>query len=192
MLTHDQLDLIWNIEVACQRCIRAAYYFNVISGSQHNLWAFTQNCYGGIFVIHWCQILGSRSEPTHYSKLFEPGPLSNFTKEQVSSRLHASVGMTEDQYKNFWLSAKDARDKFLVHNEFSSSDRPVFPDLDQMVDVCLEMRKIIFEIISSQSSEDSIYQKDIRHFISYYTNEKLVSEIRNDLPDFEQALSKCG
>ena len=33
MLMRDQLDLLWVIEVACQRCIRAAKYFDVASGT---------------------------------------------------------------------------------------------------------------------------------------------------------------
>jgi len=192
MLTYGQLDLIWNIEVACQRCIRASQYFNVVSGTRRNLWAFTQNCYGGICVVHWCQVFGSRSEPTHYSRIFESGAVSTISKEEVSKKLHASVGMNDDQYMQFWQSVKDARDKFLVHNEFSSSDRPVFPDLAKMADVCLEMRKILLDIIESESSENPKYQGDIRHFISSYTNDRLVSEITNDLPDLKQALSKRG
>lgn len=192
MLTHGQLDLIWNIEVVCQRCIRASHYFNVVSGIQRNLWVFTQNCYGGICVVHWCQVFGSRGEPTHYSLIFESGPLSKISKEEVSARLCASVGMSDDQYKEFWQGAKDARDRFFIHNEFNSSDCPLFPDLDKMADVSLEMRKILFEIISSESSENSIYQDDIRQFISYHTNDKFVSDIKDDLPDLKKALCECG
>jgi len=45
MLTSRQLDLLWNIEIACQRCIRAAHYFEIASDSERNIWSF-YNAYG--------------------------------------------------------------------------------------------------------------------------------------------------
>ncbi len=188
MLTRTQLDLLWNIEVACQRCIRASHCFDAASGTNSNLWAFTQNCYGGICVIHWCQVFGNRSEPTHYSHVFENGTVTTVSRDQASARLCGSVEMDEDAYQIFWQAAKDARDKFFVHNEFSSSDRPVFPDLGLLAKVSMEMRNIIREIITAEQSQDQKYQGDFEHFVSHYTNDKFLTEIKSELPLLEKAV----
>lgn len=189
MLNQEQLDLLWVIEVACQRCIRAAKYFDVASGSQNNTWAFTQNCYGGISVIHWCQIFGSRSEPTHYSHLFEKGMLAQMTKDSVSQRLLRALGMNDDQYRIFWQGVKDARDRYLVHHEFLAPDTPKFPDTDQLVNTCLVMRTVVGEIVQSEPAEGVKRYEDIRHFVSHYTNERLLSEIKHDSEVLQKALS---
>jgi hypothetical protein len=188
MLKRTHLELLWNIEIGCRRCIRSASYFKTVSGTNLNLWAFTQNCFGGICVIHWCQIFGSRSEPTHYSKLFDDVAGVPFSKDKISDRLRNSVEMTEIEYQKFWEEVKRARDGFLVHNEFGTADRPVFPDLDCIVSICLEMRNIILEIVNACQSEDPKYQQDIKHFMTHYTNDTFLSEIKKDLPKLSNAV----
>lgn len=190
MLSCDQLDLLWNIEIACQRCIRASHYFDIVSGTKANMWIFTQNCYGGICIIHWCQVFGVWSEPTHYSRLFKAGTVSSISKDQAADRLRKATGKDEHQYKSLWEEVKSARDKFLVHNEFSSKDRPVFPDLDILVKVCLEMRDIIREIVKSEESEDPKQQENIANFVSYYTNDRFLSEIKGESQRLFQAMAK--
>jgi len=189
MLTRIQLDLLWNIEVACERCIRAAKYFGIASGAKDNLWVFTQNCYGGICVIHWCQVFGSCSEPIHYSNLFAKGTTAGISRDQVTKRLRDVVGMSEAQYFKLWQEVKDARDKFLVHNEFKATDSPVFPDLDLLTKICLEMREIIHQIITSEKSVDPKLQGDIEHFVSHYTNNRFLSELDRELPRLACAIS---
>ena len=189
MLTKDQLDLLWVVEFACQRCIRAGKYFDVASGTQQNVWAFTQNCYGGICVIHWCQVFGARSEPTHYSHLFDMGNLAQITKDIVAERLLAALGMNDDQYHAFWKGVKGARDGYLVHHEFLAPDSPKFPDTDLLVKTCLAMRTVMREIIESESAEDAKLHGDIRHFMSHYTNERFLSEIGHETEALKQTLS---
>lgn len=188
MLTHENLDLLWNIEVLCQRCIRAERFFNVVSGSKSNAWAFTQNCYGEICVILWCQVFGALSEPTHYSKLFEAGPLAGMRKQDIEVRLRQSTGKDVHEYKKLWQEVKIARDKFMVHNEFNSKDIPCFPDLDSMVKVCLEMRNIIREIVTSEKSDDPKKQGDIVHFVSCFTNAIFLATIQDESFELIQSL----
>jgi hypothetical protein len=151
MLNQEQLDLLWVIEVACRRCIRAAKFFDVVSGKGDNVWAFTLNCYGGICVIHWCQVFGARSEPTHYSHLFDEGMLAKMTKDNAANKLRAALSMNKEQYRPFWKGVKDARDMYLVHNEFLARDRPAFPYTALMVNTCLVMRSVVREIVESES-----------------------------------------
>lgn len=189
MLNQEQLDLLWVIEVACQRCIRAAKYFDVVSRTPNNVWAFTQNCYGGICVIHWCQVFGSGSEPTHYSHLFDKGMLAQMTKENVSQRLRSALGMNDDHYRVFWQGVKGARDRYLVHHEFLAHDSPRFPDTDLLVSTCLVMRTVVGEIVQSEPGENEKLHEDIRHFVSNYTNERFLSEIKHESEALRKALS---
>jgi hypothetical protein len=190
MLTRNQLNLLWGIEFACQRCIRAAKYFDVASGTEKNVWAFTQNCYGGICIIHWCQVFGSWSEPTHYSQLFDSGMLANMTKDIVKEKLRTELGLNENEYLVFWQGVKDARDRYLVHYEFATEDKPRFPDTDLLLKTCLVMRTILREIIEYESSEDHELQEKIRHFLSYYTNERYLEEIDHETKLLAQATSE--
>jgi hypothetical protein len=190
MITHDQLNLLWNIEVACQWCIRAAHYFDVASNSKSNMWSFTQNCYGGICVIHWCQVFGAKSEPTHYSKLFGVEPLAGMSKNRTEERLRQSTGMDKIIYKQLWNETKKARDKFLVHNEFNSKETPIFPDLDVLIKVCCEMRNIISDIVTLVKSDDPKKQADIAHFVTHFTNEMFLAEIQKETHVLVQAMSR--
>ena len=190
MMNRSQLDLLWNIEIACRRCITASCYFDITSGTEQNLWAFTQNCYGEICVIHWCKVFGARSEPTHYSRLFDTPTIACISKHQVAIRLHTSVTKTEAEYTRLWRDVKKARDKFLVHNEFSLTDKPIFPDLDLLVKVCIEIRDVIREIITAEQSDDETYRSNIKHFLDHYTNDRLLEEIKQELPILAAAVSK--
>lgn len=178
MLTSRQFDLMWNIEVACQKCIRAAHHFEIASNSVNKVWSFSQNCYGGISVIFWCQVFGAYPEPTHFKKLFEAGPLAGMSKGQAAERLWQSAGMNESQYSKLWNEAINARNKYLVHNDFNTKDRPVFPDLDVLVNVCLEMRNIIIDIAKHENSDDPKKLDEILQSISYFTNDRFLAEIK--------------
>ena len=190
MLTKRQLELLWHINGSCIRCIKAAKYFDVVSGKGSNLWKFTQNCYGGICVIYWCQVFGSQSEPTHYSHLYDNGAIASISKDDVKAKLRESTGKTLDEYTELWKSVKNARDKFLVHYDFNTSDNPEFPDLKLLVKICLEMRNIILKIITSEKSVDINYQMNFKHHFSKYTNERLVFEIDKESHRLENAV-KC-
>ena len=189
MLTRDRLDLLWAIEMACQRCIRAGKCFDVVSGTQKNVWNFMQNCYGGICVIHWCQVFGARSEPTHYSHLFDNEILAQMTKNRVAERLRGALGMKDDQYCIFWKGVMDARDRYLVHNEFDDEDSPKFPDIDLLVKTCLVMRSVVREIIESESAENAKLHRDIRNFVSLLTNQRYLSKINDENKVLVKAVS---
>lgn len=189
ILTRSQLDLIWNIEISCRRCVRGARYFNALPKSKDRRWAYTQNCFGGISIVFWCQIFGSDSEPTHYSRLFAENTMLPVSRNDVATRLRQATGMTGSAYKEFWQGIKDARDKFFVHNEFDTEDRPSFPDLDLMAKVCLEMRMVLHEILDACTSEDVKFQKRIVHWISHFTNDVFLKDVEGDLPQLQKEAS---
>lgn len=181
MLTKAQLDGLWSIEVACQRSIRAAKYFDAVQDAENTVWSFTQNCYGAVCIIHWCQIFGSQREPTHYSKLFADGMVAQMTREIVKERLRTSIGMNKSQYCSFWKSVTDARNKFFVHYEFGAKDRPIFPDIDQLLKTCLEMRDIVREILDQESSQEQNQLDEFRRLTSHDSNASYLSEILGDV-----------
>ena len=189
MQTNCQLDRLWTIEIACQRCIRAAKSFDALSNTNTNAWAFTQNCFGGICVIHWCQVFGAESEPTHYSRLFDKSTMTQMTKDIVKGKLRKTLGMTESEYLNFWQGVKDARDKFLVHCDFAVEDKPIFPDTDHLLKTCFVMRDILAGIVATESFKDTKRCGDILHFMVKYTNERFLSEVDRDVALLSRAVS---
>jgi len=188
MLTRNELELIWNIECSSRRCIRGFLYYEAINEPTKNRWKFTRNCIVETSIILWCQVFGSRNEPTHFSKIFNSADTClPFSLKDVQTRLQQAANMTEDEYSEFWNTIKRTRDKFFVHNEFDVEVCPIFPDTIHMKNVCLEMRKILKEIVDNCESNDSEYQHQIEHFLNHYTNETFINEIQTDLPYIESA-----
>ena len=188
MLRKEQLDHLWGIEVACQLCIRAGKYFDAVSGSRINAWAFTQNCFGGVCIIHWCQVFGAYNEPTHYSKLFAQGTIATMTKNIVAERLRSSVSMTERQYRSSWKGVTDARNKYFVHYEYGVKKLPKFPDIDMLITTSLEMRSIVRDIVHNETAFDQTRLKDFVRFVSYHTNARYLSEVESGVESLRHAM----
>ena len=185
MLSADDIHFLWQIEVHCQRCMRAAKFFDCASGTNKTLWTFTQNCYGEIAITYWCKVFGAKSEPTHFSKLFEGRTFATGTGGAISinnvrQRLQSAVGMSEGQYHQFWNEVKDARDKVFVHNEFTAQPRPTFPDIEKLAVVTAEMRTIIGEIVAGEQCQDSDYLTHFRYFMEDRPNRVFLRQITTD------------
>jgi len=190
-ITHNQLSLLWNIDVMCQYCIRSIFFFDVASSSGKNVWAFTQNCYGEIAVILWCKVFGGKREPTHYRKLFANGSLGGISEETACQRVLISTQMSEKEYEKFWKEAKAARDKFLVHNEFNRKDEVIFPELDVISRVCCEMRDILRHIADSTTPvelKDEDFHRNIWGSVSENTNSRLLDAVREESRELAMAI----
>ena len=130
-------DLLFQIEIHAEKCIRAVMYSQAVSGTGVNIWAFTQNCFAESAILHWCKIFGSRNEPTHYTRIFndkcfEMADGTQLTDALARSRVCKSAGISEDEYLSIWKNIKKGRDKFFVHNEFTERSRPKLPDLERL------------------------------------------------------------
>ena len=196
-MTLKELKLLWQIELHCERCIRACTYFFAVSGSNSsNLWSFTQNCYAEAAIIHWCKIFGSRtSEPTHFNNFFEnkcfyAGNGAAIDLNSARKRLRDACGLDEDQYSAFWKGVKDGRDSFFVHNEFSKEDRSSFPDLNVLQQTCLEMREIIYAVLSSDNcSEDSEFFQNFLDLVQRNRNQKYLRDLEQDCKALIKAIN---
>ena len=196
-MTLEDLNLLWQIELHCERCIRACSYFFAVSGSKaSNLWSFTQNCYAEAAIIHWCKIFGSySSEPTHFKLFFENKSIhvndgTAIDLNTVRQRLRNSCGLCENQYKAFWKNVKDGRDTFFVHNEFSKERRPSFPDLNLLQKTCLEMRDIIYSVLCSDDCiEDPEFHKNFLDLAQWNRNSKYLQEIEKDCMSLNQTIN---
>jgi len=179
MLTKAQLDHLCGIETICQDCIRAGKYFDAVSGSRTNMWAFTRNCYGSICIIYWCQVFGSNKEPAHYSKLFAQGTITTMTEDTVAERLRTCVSMTKRQYNSFHKGVTYARNKFFAHYQYRIKDIPEFPDIDLLISTSLEMRSIVRDIAYNETAFDQKNLKDFVAAVSYHTNARYLSEVES-------------
>ncbi len=189
-LTHDQLLLLWNIDVLCQRCVRLAHYFDVVSGAKKSVWKFTQNSYGELCVIYWCKVFGGKREPSHYTRLFLAGSLAGVTEACARQRLHNSAGLSAAKYDAFWKEVKTARDKYMVHNEFNTTERVVFPDLEMMAKVCHEMREVVREIITNTKAAnhgDQDLHRNIEEFVSMHDTLNFSHTIQKESRDLVKA-----
>jgi len=193
-MTLKDLNLLWQIELHCERCIRACAYFFAVSGSNSsNLLSFTQNCYAEAAIIHWCKIFGSHSsEPTHFKFFFENKYIqldggTSIDLNSVRQRLCDACGLDENQYKAFWTNVKDGRDTFFVHNEFSKENQLSFPDLNLLQKTCLEMREIIFAVLSSDDcSEDPEFYKNFLDLAQWHRNSKYLRDLERDCSELNK------
>ncbi len=163
-------------------------YFFAASGSKNSkLWSFTQNCYAESAIIHWCKIFGAYSEPTHYTSFFDNKCFNlkdgtTIDLNSVKERLRDACGLENTQYEVFWKEVKDGRDSFFfVHNEFSKEKSPSFPNLSILKKTCLEMREIIFTVLSSDScSDDPDFFKSFFDLTQWNRNEKYLRDLEHE------------
>ena len=191
IITAQDLDLLYQIEVHSEKCIRACLYAEATSGTDNKMWAFTQNCFVESAILHWVKIFGSRKEPTHYTQFFNGKCFSMadgtyLTVELVRGRFCNSAGMSEDEYLSFWKNLKKGRDQYFVHNEFTASSSAQSPDLDLLKKMPLEMRSIIYEVISQEDSEDKEKYKLFKELVQWNKNSKYLMDLNNDCGRFKQ------
>lgn len=184
-LSERGLDLIWNIDVLCRRCVRAARYSQALTGRPiARRWKYAQNFFAAYAVVSWCKVFGSSSERTHYSNLWANS--ASRDRDEARRRLQQAVAMTDEEYNRFWQDVKAARDGFFAHNDFDEPS-PQFPDVNNLEQVCLEMRSILFEVLSGCTSECPEIERNIRDWFRYHTNSDFLRELEHDLPHIERA-----
>lgn len=191
--THD-LNLLYQIEVHCEKCIRACVYADAVGGTDDNMWAFTQNCFAEASILHWCRVFGSRGEPTHFThffggKCFGKQDGSRLTLENVRVRLYRAAHMSEADYLAFWKNVKKGRDKYFVHDEFSVAHRGQFPDLDVFKRTALEMREVIHEVVSQEQSEDPNKHKRFCELVQWHRNSKYLQDLKDDARRFKNLMT---
>lgn len=157
------MEWIWSAENIIQNSVRAIEYANTVQGNTADQWKFTRNCYIESAIINWWKIFGSCSESTNYTRFFgENTKLStttipSLTSNDVLIRLINSVGLNEDDYNEFHVEVKKARNKFFAH--FDLTKTVILPDIEKMKLVCLEMRNILKEVVKTEKLEASCDQE---------------------------------
>lgn len=193
MITAQGLTLLIQIEMHCERCIRACVYAEAVNGSSVDMWAFTQNCFAEAAILHWCKVFGSYEEPTHYTNIFKDDCISmpagsQLTIELVRARLHTATNMTEDEYTEFWKNLKMGRDKYFVHNDFSEQFRGKFPDLDMLKRGAMEMREVIYDVVCSEKSEDSERHGRLQAYLFKNQNLNFLKVLKADCDQFKSMM----
>ena len=176
MLTDAQHNLIWQIDTACRKCIRAVLYFNAVTGKTPELWTFSQNCFGEIAAIQWCHVFNKYKDCTHFSQLFGDPTIaaidSKFTLDNVRTRLRATIGLTHDQYTAFRQQLVDFRNLYAAHWDYEKKGVD-FPDLDMAMTLCVEMRDILRQVVVKAVSDKSRQKlQDLRCLLTSYDNEQ--------------------
>jgi hypothetical protein len=185
LFTAHDLKLLYQIEVHCEKGIRACVYADAVGGSDSNMWAFTQNCFSEAAIKHWCCVFGTDNEPTHFKQFFaKERPKSLFTLECVRERLRQTARMSEDGYTEFQKNVMLGRNKYFIHNEFTEQQRGKFPDLDVFKRIALEMRDIICELISQEEADDKDFLENFRKLVEWNRNPRYLLDIEKDSKHF--------
>ncbi len=182
MLTDTQHNLIWQMDTACRKCIRAVLYFNAVTGKTPELWTFLQNCLGEIAAIQWCHVFNKYKDCTHFSQLFGNPTIaaidSEFTLNNVRSRLRAAIGLTRDEYIAFRQRIVDFRNSYAVHCDYEKKG-VVFPDLDMAMTLCVEMRDMLRQLVVKAVSDISNQKlQDLRRLLTSHNNDQLLQFFR--------------
>jgi hypothetical protein len=183
-ITDAQRNLIWQIDTACRKCIRAVVFFDATTGKTPDLWTFCQNCFAETAVIQWCHIFNNYKDCTHFTRLFDD-PLmatidSAFTVDSIRSRLHAAVCLTADKYAVFRKKMQDFRNLYVAHWDYETKVVE-FPDLDMAKDLCIEMREALRELtvraVPNGSGRDF---KNLRDLLTSYDNKQQLRTFRRE------------
>lgn len=182
MLTNDQCNLIWQIDGACRKCIRAVFYFNAVTNRGREVWSFTQNCFGEIAAIQWSHIFGKYKDCTHFSQLFGDPAIGiidpKFKIDNVRIRLHTAISVNEDQYNDLWKEIMNFRDSYAAHWDYRKKT-VVFPDLEKAMTLCIEMRDILRDLVVKAVSETSGRElQDLRMLLIEYNNDRQLKLFR--------------
>lgn len=178
MLTDAQGDLIWQIDTACRKCIRAVFYFNALTEKTPELWAFSRNCFGEIAVIQWCHIFNNYKDSTHYTQLFDDSTIAEIDPEltsvKIRARLASVIELTPEQYTTFRETMVDFRNVYAAHCDYEKKE-VVFPDLNMALLLCLEMREILRHLLIKAVSESSSPRlQDLKSLLDSYDNDQQV------------------
>lgn len=110
-------------------------------GSQE-FWVFTINAHYFQAINLWCMIFGTNNNETHWRKL---GLSGEFTPEILKAS-----GMTEKEYKYYWDSVVDWRNKFSAHRV--PGFREASPDLKLARTISIAYEDWVDENISDSIS----------------------------------------
>lgn len=176
MLTDAQCKLIWQIDTACRNCIRAVLYFNAVTGKTHEFWTFSQNCFGEIATIQWCHVFNKYKDSTHFCQLFGDSTISaidtEFAINNVRDRLRVAIGLTTDQYTAFRQEVVDFRNSYAAHMDYEKKG-VVFPDLNMAMELCVEMRDIIRQlVVKAVTAKSSQELQDLKYLLTSYDNDQ--------------------
>jgi hypothetical protein len=197
MITSKGMAWIWSAENIIQNCVRAIEYASAVQGNSADQWKFTRNCYIESAIIYWWKIFGSCSESTNYTRFFgENNKLSTTTIPSLTSsdeliRLINSAGLNEDDYNEFHVVARKARNKFFAH--FDLTKTVILPDIEKMKLVCLEMRDILKEVVKTEKLDASCDQEKQQMYTAISglrNNTDLVSGFANGVKNFGKTHGK--
>jgi len=173
------------MDAACLKCIRAVVYFNAVTNKTPYLWRFFQNCFGEVAAINWCHVFHkTKRNRIHFYKLFEDPTIvalgSEFTNDIVMTRLRAATSLTEDQYTAFQQQVVDFRNKYAAHWD-DEKGGVFFPNLDLAMTLCIEMRKILRQlVVKAVSNTSSQILRDLMNILTNNDNDQWLRLLQLD------------
>lgn len=176
---------------ACRDCIHAVYLFDSATGKGEKMWVFTQNCFGNIAAIQWCHIFNNYKDHTHFKQLFGrsdlPPTKGDFSLDTVRTRIWDAGGFTKSTFSVFREEMKTFRDKWAAHRDATVKD-VVFPNIDNAMSTCFEMRNILREFVSDILT-GSLNRKDLnlKYLLEKYNNSFIRRQYEREASQLKRA-----
>jgi len=185
ILTTEQRELRWQLEMVAFMGIHAIEYFNGVTGKGTEFWMFTQNCYGERSCHLWCQLFNSyNKEPTHYYKLFGNDLLvglgDSFSYENVKYNVIKSTALDEKEFVLFRKSVIDFRNKYAAHREYET-EAIEFPELNVALEMFHKLRDILSETVIAEDNNDDEDLNDLHKYYRENSRIDLTRKCRNDV-----------
>ena len=77
-----------------------------------NFWRLILGNHLDVSVLEWCKIFGSNAEPTHWKNIVPVDDHDLFRDELLST-----LGVSGEEWANYWESMKEYRDRQVAHYE---------------------------------------------------------------------------
>ena len=96
-------------------------YYRVISTAynerqmQNEFWTLTTDAHLLRATINWCMVFGAESNPTHWKRL--SSAKSQAHDQRFRDGLLMALGISGDQWLEYWTDMREFRDKYAAHRE---------------------------------------------------------------------------
>ena len=144
---------------------------NVDAEPRLNFWRIIHgNCHD-VAVIDWCKLFGSDNadhQPVHWKNV-----VPDYLHDDFRERLFCSLGVTSDEWNDYWLEMKGWRDNQVAHfNEeyLRPENNRRYPHFDLALEAVYFYYQQILETMQANGQHHA-YPRDIRQYCEQFTSQ---------------------
>lgn len=96
--------------------------------------------------LSWCKVFGTNAEDCHWKKILND-------HEEFKNLLFDELGISEDEFSEYWKSVIDFRNKWVVHYEPAYQQKKV-----PLFDIAFASSTILFKYLTESNKNDYQYR----------------------------------